>query len=47
MIDYAREDTEIPVFAVGVYLSFIFQLPDFLPQPSCSVRGQLQRGNSP
>ena len=35
MIDYAREDTEIPVFAVGVYLSFIFQLPDFLPQPSC------------
>lgn len=33
MIDYTREHSEIPVFAVGVYLWFIFQLPELLPRP--------------
>ena len=38
MIDYAREHTEIPVFAVGAYLWMIFGLPELLPARACRLR---------
>ena len=38
MIDYAREHTEVPVFAVGAYLWMIFGLPELLPARAYKLR---------
>ena len=43
MIDYAREHTEVPVFAVGAYLWMIFGLPELLPARAYKLRAVLSK----